>query len=249
MTVPAMAQLDTDLAKQAQNPIASLISLPLQNNTSFDVGPGDATVNTLNIQPVYPASLGNFNVINRVILPVVYQGEVVPGIGSEFGFGDLSYTPFFTSRTPGKVMWGVGPSFLFPTASDSRLGSDKWSAGAGVVALTMPGKWLVGALAQNVWSFAGDDSAQDVNFLLFQYFLSYFYEGGWYLTSAPIITADWEASSGNRWTVPIGGGFGRNYRWGKQPVDAQMQVFWNAETPDGGGDWSLRLQFKWLFPK
>lgn len=249
---PVFAQSAQDneaLAKQSQNPIANLISLPFQNNTNFGIGPENAVNNTLNIQPVYPFTIGGVNVINRFILPVVYEGEPVTGVGSVFGLGDLSYTAFFSPAKASKVTWGVGPSFLFPTATDDRLGSGKWSAGVGVVVLTIAGKWVIGALAQNVWSFAGDDQRSDVNFFFSQYFINYNIKNGWYLSSAPIITANWEAESGNQWTVPVGGGVGKLLSMGKTPVDAQVQAFYNVEKPQGGPDWSLRLQFKLLFPK
>lgn len=148
--VKGESALESDLAKKSQNPIANLISLPFQNNTTFGVGPGDATVNVFNIQPVYPITVGNFNIINRFIMPVTYQGEVDPGIGSEFGLGDLSYTAFVSPAEAGGVTWGVGPSFVFSTATDDRLGSGKWSTGLGLVVLATPGKWVVGGLAQNV---------------------------------------------------------------------------------------------------
>ncbi len=240
--------LESDLAKKSQNPIANLISLPFQNNSTFGVGPGDAVVNDFNIQPVYPVTIKKFNVINRFILPVTYQGEVVPGIGSEFGLGDLSYTAFVSPAKASGVTWGVGPSFVLPTATADRLGSGKWSAGLGLVVLATPGQWVVGGLVQNVWSFAGDADRADVNFLLAQYFVSYVMPA-FYLTSGPIITANWEAESGQQWTVPFGGGAGKLVRVGKTPVDLQVQAFYNVVKPDFAGDWSLRLQFKLLFPK
>ena len=121
--------------------------------------------------------------------------------------------------------------------------------GPAVVALTMPGKWLVGVLAQNVWSFAGDSSAPDVNKFLFQYFVNYNLKGGWYISSTPVITANWEAGSDNRWTVPLGGGGGRLVKHGKQPVDYKLQVFYNVEKPKLSADWSLQFTVKLLFPK
>ncbi len=126
---------------------------------------------------------------------------------------------------------------------------DKWSAGPAFVALAKPGPWLVGALAQNVWSFAGDADAPDVNFFSFQYFINYNFKSGWYLTSTPTITADWEADSDDRWKVPVGGGVGRLIRIGKQPVDIKVQAFWNAVKPDGAADWTVQVQLKLLFPK
>ena len=190
-----------DLAKASQNPIGSLVSLPFQNNTSFGIGPNDAISNVLNIQPVYPVGLGKkWNLINRGIVPVIYREEVLPAldIGDATGLGDISYTGFISSAQPGKLIWGVGPSFLFPTATEDRWASDKWSGGAGVVLLGMPGHWVLGLLVQNVWSFAGDDDADDVNQLLLQPIINYNFSKGWYFTSVPVITANWEADSDNR---------------------------------------------------
>ncbi len=257
-------QSEEDLAKQSQNPIASIISLPFQNNTNFGAGPqGETTSNDLNIQPIYPLSFGKVSMINRFILPISYQGEFVPdrpiGIipdidlpeqaGSKSGLGDLSYTAFFTPAGSGGLTWGVGPSLLFPTATEDRLCSGKWSVGPAVVVLATPGKWVVGGLAQNTWSFAGDDERGDVNFLFSQYFISYNLGQGWYLTSGPIITANWEADEGEKWTVPFGGGGGRLIRIGNLPVDLQGQVFYYAKKPKNGPNWGLRIQFKMLFPK
>ena len=223
------------LAQAAQNPVANMISLPLQNNTNFGVGPGDDTQNILNIQPVIPVSLSeNWNLITRTIAPVIYQPEMVPGTGSEFGLGDINATLFFSPAKPGKLIWGLGPVFSFPTATDDVLGTDKWSAGPSAVALTINGPWVIGGLASNLWSFAGDDDRADVNQFLFQYFINYNMADGWYLSSAPIITANWEADSGNQWTIPFGGGVGKIFKIGKQAMNAQMQAFYNVEKPDDG---------------
>lgn len=237
------------LAKQSQNPVANLISLPFQNNTTFGVGPSDAVVNTFNIQPIYPIGAGKFTIINRFILPVTYQGEVVPGGGTEFGLGDLSYTAFVSPAKASKITWGIGPSFVIPTATADRLGSGKWSAGIGIVALMMPGRWVVGGLVQNTWSFAGDENRAGVNFFFSQYFVTYVLPSKLYFTSSPIITANWEAESGQQWTVPLGGGLGKLVKVGKTPVDLQVQAFYHVVKPDFAGDWSTRLQFKLLFPK
>ncbi|MGB5163417.1 MAG: hypothetical protein WBP10_02135 [Thermoanaerobaculia bacterium] len=141
---PALGQDDAgDLAKASQNPVGNMISLPFQNNTSFGIGPEDAVSNVLNIQPVYPVGLGkNWNLINRGIVPVIYQQALFSEIGdSASGLGDISYTGFISPAKPGKIIWGVGPSLLLPTATKDRWASDKWSGGAGVVVLAMPGCW------------------------------------------------------------------------------------------------------------
>ncbi len=203
----------------------------------------------LNIKPVYPVNLGKVNLINRFILPVIYQQERVEGEGSEFGLGDFTYQAFFSPAEPKKLIWGVGPALVFPTHTNDRLGVDKWSAGPAAVALAKPGPWLVGGLIQNVWSYAGDSGASDVNIFSFQYFINYNFKNGWYISSTPTITADWEADSDDRWTVPFGGGVGKLVHFGKQPVDLKLQGFWNAEKPSGASDWSLQFQVKLLFPK
>ena len=238
-----------ELAKAAQNPVASMISLPLQNNTNFNFGPQEKTQNVLNVQPVWPFSIGeNWNLITRTIMPVISQPEILPGTDRTFGLGDITFTSFFSPKDSGKVIWGVGPVLVMPTATDDALGTDRWSAGASVVALTMPGRWVIGSLFNNVWDFAGSGNA-DINFFTWQYFINYNLPDGWYLTSAPILTANWEASSGNKWTVPFGGGFGKIFRIGKQPVNASAQYYYNVEKPDFGADWQLRLVLQFMFPK
>ena len=235
-----------ELARAVQNPVASLISLPFQSNVDFNFGPRDKTLHTLNIQPVWPFKLNeNWNLITRTIVPVVSQPAIFPGQDRETGVGDTTFTAFFSPAGAGKWIWGVGPVALIPTNTDSRLGPDVWGAGAGAVVLTMPGRWVVGSLFSNIWDIDGDT---EVNLFTWQYFVNYNLDDGWYLTSSPIITANWEAPSGEEWTVPIGGGFGRIFRVGKQPMNASFQYFYNLEEPEFVGDWSIRLQLQLMFP-
>ena len=243
---PPAKQDTTELAKKTQNPVADLISLPIQNNTNFGYGVNrDDVQNVLNIQPVIPVSLNDdWNLITRTILPVIYQPEIVPGQGSEFGLGDTSFTGFFSPKDAGKWIWGVGPVLLLPTSTDSQLGAGEWGAGASAVVLTMPSPWVVGAVINNVWSFDGS-----VNQMLLQYFVNYNLGDGLYLTSAPIILANWEATSDNVWTVPFGAGVGKVFRIGNQPVNMQISVYYNVERPNIGPEWQLRFQVQLLFPK
>ena len=256
-----------DLAKQSQNPLGTIISLPFENNFYFNIGPADATAYALTMKPVYPVDLGNWNFINRLIMPVVYSdgqnldfpldssfelGHLTVaemGKGSEFALADITYTAYMSPKDSGSWIWGVGGALILPTATSDRYASDKWSAGPAFVALTMPGKWVVGLLIQNVWSFAGDSDAADVNKFLFQYFINYNLENGWYLSTTPIITANWEADSDNRWVVPFGGGVGRLVKHGKLPVDYKLAAYWNAEKPEYGPDWNLQFTIKFLLPK
>jgi hypothetical protein len=245
----AWTQDESELAKQAQNPIADLINLPLQNNTNFKFGPEEKTQNILNIQPVIPVSLNEkWKMITRTIVPLIWQPALYPGGDRTFGLGDTTFTAFFSPKDSGKMLWGVGPVLLIPTATDDVLGSKKWGLGPSVVFLTMPGNWVIGSLFSNVWSFAGSGD-QDVNLFTWQYFINYNLPNGWYLSSAPIITANWEADSGDQWTVPFGGGLGKIFRIGKQPMNAQIQGFYNVEKPTYGADWTLRVQLQFLFPK
>jgi len=248
-TVNSQESSQSDLAKDAQNPISDLISLPFQNNTNFNFGPADETQNILNIQPILPFSLNeNWNLITRTIVPVISQPGLSAGQDRTNGIGDITFTAFFSPKDSGKAIWGVGPIFLLPTATDDVLGSDKWGVGPSVVLLTMPGNWVVGSLFSNVWSVGGPGN-EDINFFTWQYFVNYNMPGGWYLTSAPMITANWEADSDNRWTVPFGGGVGKIFSIGKQPVNGQVSAYYNVESPDSGADWQLRVQLQFLFPK
>ena len=239
-----------ELAKKAQNPVADLISVPFQNNFNFGVGPGDDLQYVLNIQPVIPIKLNpDWNLITRTIAPVIDQPEMTAGAGSTFGLGDINTTLFLSPGKPGKFIWGVGPILQFPTATDDVLGTGQWCAGPAAVGLVMTGHWVAGALANNIWSYAGDDGRSNVNQFLFQYFINYNLPHGWYLSSAPVITSNWEASSGNQWTVPFGGGVGKIVHIGKLPLNIQLQAFYNVAKPDLAADWSMRFQIQFLFPK
>ncbi len=252
-TSPSLGQEPSteELARVAQNPIADLISVRFQNNINFGIGPHDRTQNVPNIQPVIPFSVGDWNVITRTIAPVISQPDVSESDGSTFGLGDINTTWFLSPAKPGKLLWGLGPILSFPTATDEALGSEKWGLGPSAIVLAMPENWAVGGLVSNVWSVAGDSDRADGNKMTFQYFVNYNFSDGWYLTSAPIITADWEADSDDRWLVPFGGGVGKITRIGKQPIDVSLQGYDNAIHPDDTPypDWTLRFQVEFLFPK
>jgi hypothetical protein len=238
-----------DLAKATQNPLASMISLPFQNNTNFGIGPGDDTQNILNIQPVMPFGLNdNWNFITRTIIPVISQPGITPGDSRTFGLGDTTFTGWMSPKNSGKWIWGAGGALVIPTSTDSDLGNGEWALGPSVVLLTMPGKWVIGSLFSNIWSIDTDNN-DDINFFTWQYFINYNMKDGWYLVSAPIITANWEANSDNTWTVPFGGGVGKIFRIGKLPLNGQVSGYYNVEKPDSGADWQLRIQLQLLFPK
>jgi len=261
-----------ELQKATQNPVASLISVPLQNNTNFAIGPFDRTQNVLNIQPVIPIEASEtWHLIIRWIAPIVWQpapgtanlevfgieantpaylaAQNVQANAGVFGFGDMSPTFFLSPSKPHKLIWGVGPVFVLPTATHKVLGQGKLSMGPSVVALVQPGPWTLGALVNNAWSVAGPSDRSVVNQMTLQYFINYNLKKGWYISSAPIVTANWRASAGNVWTVPVGGGVGRVFKMGFQPVNLSAQLYGNAAHPVSGSSWGLRMQLALLFPK
>ncbi len=247
---PAVEVQAGDLQKATQNPISSLISVPLQNNANFGVGPLDRTQNVLNIQPVIPVRVSEkWNLITRTIVPLIYQPDVTQRNLGVMGLGDINPTFFLSPAKPGKLIWGIGPSFILPTATNRVLGQGKWSAGPSVVALVQPGHWTIGALVNNVWNFAGRSDKPAVNQMLLQYFINYNLKKGWFTVLAPIITANWKASRSNVWTVPFGGGIGRIMKFGTQPVNLSVQFYGNATHPAGTSPWSMRMQLAFLFPK
>lgn len=251
ITTGAAAQETSNLARAAQNPIAAMISLPFQSNTNFGAGPYNRTSEILNIQPVVPIDLNpDWILVTRTIVPLIYQPDLATRHDGKFGLGDINPTFFLVPAKTGSFVWGIGPTFTMPTATDKSLGSDKWSAGPAAVVVIMTGPWVLGILANHQWSFAGKDSRKAVNASLFQPFVNYNLPGGWYLTSSPIITANWNAAAGTgKWTVPIGGGIGKIFAIEKQQVNLQLASYYNVESPKLGPDWQLRVQFTLLFPR
>jgi hypothetical protein len=255
-----------DTAEESMNPLSTVISVPFENNTLFNIGPSESTSNILNVKPIFPVSAGDWNLINRLIVPIVYaegQDFLVPdddfsfgggnpgsfGIGSASGLGDITYQGFITPKKTGEVAWGLGGSLVMPTHTKDRFGSDKWSAGPAAVMFTTPGNWVLGMIIENVWSFAGDSDAGDVNVFSAQVAVNYRLKKGWYLTSAPLFSANWEAEKGNRWTVPLGGGIGRVFKLDKKAIAVDVGAYYNVEKPRFANDWYSQILVNFLFPK
>jgi hypothetical protein len=234
------------LSQKAQNPIANMISVPIQNNTSYGIGSDDRTSNTLNVQPVVPFSLGKkWNLITRTIIPIVSMPDFSSTEKiSTTGLGDINLSLFFAPKES-KVIWGVGPIIALPTATDPALGYQEFGIGPSLIVVQMSGKWVYGATMNHTWSVANDNLSQ----LYIQYFINYNLPNSWYLSSAPIVTANWKAESGNQWIVPFGGTVGKLFKLGKLPINAQAGAFYNVVKPDDGADWQTRFQLQFLFPK
>jgi hypothetical protein len=253
--VPACAQESSaqgtsETAKQAQNPIASVISVPFENDFNPNTGIDKKDSYVLEMKPVVPIKLSDdWNLITRTIIPVVQVPDLAPGLNGTGGLGDVQVSLFFSPAKAGKVIWGAGPAISLPTATKDILGTKKVSIGPTAVVLSIKGHWLFGALVQNLFSVAGPHERSDVDQMLMQPFVNYNMRHGWYLTSSPVITSNWEAKRSNRWTVPVGGGVGKIVHFEKLPVNVSTQFFRNVERPDGTTSWSARFQMQFLFPK
>jgi hypothetical protein len=247
-----------DLRAKAQNPVSSMYSLPLK--LTLDFGAPDDEAVFFNVNPVIPVTVGDWNLVNRIIIPAIVSvdgfiggtpdiPEGAPGEDRKTGIGDINYALYFSPADAKGMIWGLGPSINLPTASEDQLGSGKWSGGAAGVVLLQP-KWgTYGGLIRQLWSFAGDDDRSDVNQFLVEPFLNYNLEGGWYLITDMIITANWDAPSNQRWTVPIGGGVGKLFSIGKQTINSRLEAYYMVERPDNAPDWQMIFTFQFLFPK
>ena len=243
-----------ELAKLAQNPVGNLISLPFQNNTNLNFGPEKGTQNILNIQPVIPIEISkDWNIITRTILPVIHMPTLGPEIGSKDGTGDTVFTAFLSPANPGHWIWGAGPVVQIPTNSSSELGNKNWGLGPSAVVLHLDhdDPWVYGVLVNNIWSVSSDKTGGAFNNGLIQPFVNYNFKEheGLYLTSSPILTVDWKAEHGQQWTVPIGGGIGKIFHFGKLPVNASLAAYYNVVRPDFQANWQLRAQVQLMFPK
>lgn len=257
LTAQQQEALRLAVIKTSQNPVGNITAFPFQNNFNYGWGPYTRLQYNLNVQPVFPVMLGpNMNLITRTIIPVVNQPSpaspiVCAGPGgcpSTFGLSDVQEQLFFAPKTkPGALIWGAGPIFQFPTATPNTLGSGKWSAGPDAVALVMPGNWVMGALVTQLWSFAGLPNRPNVNSFLVQPFVNYNLKGGWAISSAPIMTANWQLS-GTKWTVPLGGGISRTFKDGGQLMQLSVLYYTNVVRPLPAPQTTLRVSWSLLWP-
>ena len=244
LALAADEESETELAKKTQNPVADLISVPFQSNFNFN----NETVYVLNVQPVIPFHLTeNWNLITRTITPIINQPSPGFHIDSAFGMGDINPTLFLSPSKPSTFVWGAGPTFTLPTATNRLLGSGKWSMGPAAVGLMMQGPWVYGVLVSQQWSFAGWGH-KDVNQMVLQPFVNYNLGHGWALSTSPLITGNWTARASDQWTVPVGGGVSKLFKLGKLPVNTSLQAYYNADRPKNASDWQLRFEVQFLLP-
>jgi hypothetical protein len=242
----ATAQTADELAKQTQNPVASLISVPLQGNWDFGLGDRDATGTLLNVQPVMPFGINkSTNVILRVIMPLTSQPA--SGDARINGLGDIVATAFFSPVKSGRIIWGAGPVVLLPAATSNSLGSEKFGIGPSVVALTQPGPWTVGILVNQIWSVSGASDRDDVNTTFLQPFANYNLGDGLSAGVSIEATGNWEADQA--WTAPLLFSVSKVTLLGKRPVNFAVAAGPTIASPDGGASWRFRLAATFLFPR
>lgn len=242
---------DSDLAQKLSNPVADLITVPIQMNYDQDIGPlDDGWKLQTNIQPVVPFSVtDNWNLITRTIVPVIAQDDIFPGSGSDFGLGDINMSLFFSPKAPtdGGLIWGAGPVLLFPTSTDTLLGGEKWGAGPALVALTMHGQWTLGLLANHIWSYAGESDRQDISNTFMQPFVAYTTPTAWTYSIQSETTYNWKTE---QWAVPVNGAVAKLVRLGKLPVSLQAGIGYWLESPETGPEgWRFRFQANFVLPK
>lgn len=240
-----------DLAKKLANPVASLISVPMQFNYDQNIGPADDGGRlVLNVQPVIPFALSeNWNLISRTIVPLIHQDDIFPDAGDQTGMGDIVQSLFFSPKKPTDSGWilGAGPVMLLPSATDDLLGGEKWGAGPTIIGLRQQGHWTYGLLANHIWSFAGDDDREDVNATLLQPFLAYTTADAWTFSGNLESTYNWEASE---WAVPVNGGVSKLVRVGDQNVSFSAGVrYWAESSTAGPEGFGFRLGVTLLFPR
>ncbi len=242
---------EAEMAKKLANPLASMISMPMQLNYDHDMGTDDSGDRyLLNIQPVVPISLTeNWNVISRTILPVITQNELVSGSGRQSGLGDTTETLWFSPVKPTDkgLIWGIGPVVLIPTATDDLLGGEKWGVGPTAIVLKQIGGMTIGALGNHIWSVAGSDNREDINSTFIQPFLAYNTPAAWTYTINLESSYDWESE---QWSIPVNLMVSKLKRYGHQMINYQGGVrYWIESTDSGPEGLGLRFAVTLLFPK
>jgi len=253
----AIADDSANLAKQLNNPVANLISFPIQSNFDFNVGPSDGWRNTNNVQSVLPFSLNeDWNVISRTVLPVIYQNDVAGKSGSQFGLGDTVQSLFFSPQAPlptplGNLIWGAGPAAAVPTSTDRLLGLGTFGLGPTGVVLFQEGPWTYGALVNHIWGVAKTrDNVPDLNNTFMQPFIAYTTPTAWTYSLNAELNYNWEADGGEKLSGPINFGVSKLVNIGKQPVSFQGRLrWWAADTPASAEGLGFTFNVTFLFPK
>ena len=249
---PACAQAVLPPAREARNPLADEANLQFIYDANLNTGPEHKTQHVLNIQPLVPFAVNaDWTLITRTIVPLIAQPGANPGEGWTSGPGDTQLSAFLSPTRAERLVWGVGPVFQIPSATNDALGQGKWGAGPTAAALWFGEQWTFGALINNTWSFAGDHSRPAVNQMQLQPQINYNFKDNpdRYLSFSPVITANWKESGGERWTVPVSLGIGQLVKSGNQAINLQATVYYNVVKPTDASNWTLEFTVQFLFPK
>lgn len=249
---PAGAQESQSLAREAKNPFADLINLQFFYDANLGVAPANETQQVLTVQPLIPFNLNDdWTVITRTILPLIAQPESARDEGWVRGLGDTQFAAFLSPARAASWVWGIGPVFQLPSATHDALGQGKWGAGPATGVQWSGTQWTFGALILNIWSFAGEANRAAVNQLQLQPTVNYTFQDhpNRYLSFQPTITANWEVSGDDRWTVPISLGLGQLVKFGHQSVNLQATAYYDVIAPPGSAQWTLELLVQLLFPQ
>jgi hypothetical protein len=250
VSLTARAESELSFAKSTQNPLgvnpeARHIVVPFENYTNFGYA-NNTTQNILDIKPVVPfAFTSTLDLFLKTVIPLTHQPE---GDNYVNGLGDINPTLFVAPAANQTVLWGIGPTVVIPTATNKLLGQGKWSIGPELVLIAMPSQWTFAMLTNNVWSIAGASGRSSVNQLTLQYFITYNFKHGWYVTTDPELTANWFAVPSQRWVVPFGLGVGRLINLGNQTINIALEGYYNAIKPKPNAHWTMQFNFEFLFP-
>jgi hypothetical protein len=248
---PDFGESDAELAMDLNNPVADLMSIPFQFNYAQNLGKDDDGERyLLNIQPVIPFDLNNdWNLISRTIVPLIRVEDVIPGESSKNALGDIVQSVFFSPKAPteGGWIWGVGPAFLIPTATEDELGTEKWAAGPTAVVLTQSDGWTYGVLANHLWDYAGEDDRSDINLTFLQPFLVYTWPNAVSLSLNTETQIDWENEEES---VPLNLILSRVTQLGGETLSFGAGITYWADSPDNGPEGlGGRFTITWLIPK
>ncbi|MFL5612647.1 MAG: neuromedin U [Gemmatimonadaceae bacterium] len=238
---------EAKLAKAAQNPVANMVSLPLQYNFTTAGGLDSSTALVLNVQPVLPLPIGErWLIVSRTVVP--FLSLPLPNGQQAGGIGDIQEQAYLTKAKPGKLTWALGPVFSFPTATNESARSGQWGLGPGAVVLVTPGPWVIGVLANNIWRIGGAAHGDVLNTFTVQPFINFNLPHAWAISTSPLITSNWSASRDDRWTVPIGLGVSKVAHIVEQPLNLGLQYYHDVSHPHRAGSEELRLFVAALWP-